>query len=214
MLHPALQDKISRLQQEQVPPARQARLQPLIDSLRRRREAGQPLTLHFICTHNSRRSQLGQAWAAAAAASVGALKVQTHSGGTEATAFFPSAVEALRRAGFGIERQAPGQRAKAEMGSPDNPRYLVTIGPEERALVCYSKRFDDPSCPQANFIAVMTCGEADQTCPVIPGAERIALLYEDPKVADGTAEEAARYDERSDQIGRELLWVFSELNKA
>jgi hypothetical protein len=34
------------------------------------------------------------------------------------------------------------------------------------------------------------------------------MLYADPKVADGTADEAATYDQRAATIACELLYVF------
>jgi len=56
----------------------------------------------------------------------------------------------------------------------------------------------------------MTCGSADEACPVVPGAAaRIALRYVDPKVADGTPEESQTYDARSREIARDLLYAFS-----
>ena len=46
--------------------------------------------------------------------------------------------------------------------------------------------------------------------PFVSGAaSRIAVPYDDPKSADGTSEETARYDERVTQIGRDMAWVFS-----
>jgi arsenate reductase len=58
----------------------------------------------------------------------------------------------------------------------------------------------------------MTCSEADRNCPNVVGATlRLPLPYEDPKAADDTPEEAARYDERSLQIATELLYVFSQV---
>ena len=152
--------------------------------------------LNFICTHNSRRSHLGMIWAAVAAHLSGRT-IQTFSGGTEATALNPRMVAALRRAGFRVEN--PGG---------ENPHYQIYFSDEETPLVCFSKRFDDPVNPTAGFAAVMTCSDADENCPFIPGAEvRIPLTYEDPKVADDTPEEAERYDERLRQIGRELIWA-------
>jgi hypothetical protein len=56
----------------------------------------------------------------------------------------------------------------------------------------------------------MTCSSADKNCPVVRGAaERVSLPYDDPKIADGTAEEAATYDDRCAQIAREMLYAFS-----
>lgn len=83
---------------------------------------------------------------------------------------------------------------------------FVTVG-------AFSKKIDDPANPSADFVAVMTCSQADAACPVVPGAtRRVTVPYEDPKVADGTPEETQRYDERVAQIGRDLVWVFSKLS--
>ena len=67
-------------------------------------------------------------------------------------------------------------------------------------LVCFSKKYDDESNPtNLDFLAAMhdIARKSDQECPVVFGAsERIKLLYKDPKVADGTPQEAAKYNER------------------
>ena len=58
----------------------------------------------------------------------------------------------------------------------------------------------------------MTCSDADENCPFIPGTEmRIPVRYEDPKEFDGTPEESLRYDERSRQIASEMFFVFSQV---
>lgn len=156
--------------------------------------------LNFICTHNSRRSHLSQIWAQVFGHYYG-IDLSTYSGGTEATAFHPNAVEALRRAGFTIVR-----------GDGDNPKYEVSFADEAEAMICFSKTFDDSFNPQADFAAVMTCSDADEECPFVPGANaRIKLLYEDPKVADGTPEEAKKYDERCTQIASEMNYIFSSI---
>lgn len=150
----------------------------------------------FICTHNSRRSHMSQVWAQTGARYFGLEGVRTYSGGTEATAFNPRAVAALERAGFEIERGY----------GVDNPVYTVRGG--DLAMECFSKRFGDRPNPQQEFAAVMTCSDADQACPFVPGASmRFAIAYVDPKVADGTPEEAATYDERCAQIAAEMLWT-------
>ncbi|MEP1095324.1 MAG: protein-tyrosine-phosphatase [Cyclobacteriaceae bacterium] len=159
--------------------------------------------LNFICTHNSRRSHLGQIWAQTAAAYFDE-EVVTFSGGTEATVFHPNAIAALKRAGFEIEAS-----------DETNPRYSVRFSRQADPLVCFSKKYDDEPNPKSDFAAIMTCSEADQECPIIPGvSERIKLLYEDPKIADGTSEEASKYDERCRQIATEMLYVFSKLKEA
>ena len=54
---------------------------------KRKREGATQIT--FVCTHNSRRSHLGQIWATVAAHVYGVSGVTAYSGGTEATAFNP-----------------------------------------------------------------------------------------------------------------------------
>lgn len=180
---------------DQIPAERQDLLKRLAEHVRGRADG--TAALNFICTHNSRRSHLAQIWSAVAAEYFGLDQVQTYSGGTEATAFNPRAVAALERVGFRIDK--PGG---------DNPHYLVHFSDDHEPLECWSKTFDDPANPDADFAAVMTCSDADQNCPFIPGAKpRLPLTYEDPKEADDTPAEASRYDERVRQIGREIFFA-------
>ena len=167
-----------------------------------RATAGRPSRLTFICTHNSRRSQLAQIWARAAAAHLGVPAVETYSGGTEATAFNPRAVAAMRRAGFRIDDPDGG----------DNPVYRVRFADGAEPMECFSKLYHQAPNPEREFCAVMTCSAADATCPVVLGAaERISLPYDDPGFFDGSDREAAAYDERCRQIAREMLAVFSKV---
>jgi hypothetical protein len=76
----------------------------------------------------------------------------------------------------------------------------------------FSKTFDMASNPSDNFVAIMNCNEADEACPFVRGATlRISLPYDDPKLADGTPEQANRYDERTRQIAREMFYLFSRV---
>jgi arsenate reductase len=185
----------------QITPERKEALEKLTAYIRAQKDSGFAVQLTFICTHNSRRSHLGQIWAAAAASYYGIEGVTTYSGGTEATAFNPRAVAAMERAGFVIDN--PGG---------DNPRYLVHFTEGDAGIRCFSKKYDDAVNPQKDFAAIMTCSQADADCPFIPGAKfRLALPYNDPKEADNTPQETERYDERCRQIGREIMYAFSKL---
>jgi arsenate reductase (thioredoxin) len=187
---------------DQIPAARKEQLTPLVNYVRERTKAGQPIKLTFICTHNSRRSHLSQIWARTAAERYGVAKVETFSGGTETTAFNPRAVAALRRAGFLIDDQL-------EVG---NPKYEVRWHADAAPLTCFSKKYDQSPNPRGDFAAVMTCTQADEACPVVAGAAaRIAIPYDDPKAFDNTPEEQRMYDERTAQIARELLYVFAQV---
>jgi len=203
-MHPSLGDYIDRaaLHIGEIADERRS----LLDEVARfvsskRREPGAVAALTFICTHNSRRSQMAQLWAAAAAAHHGIDQVRTYSGGTAVTAFDPRAVAAMQRAGFAIE------------GSEgDNPRYRATFDQGGPVVECFSKTYDDPSNPAEGFAAIMTCADADEACPVVFGAAmRAPIRYEDPKVADGMPTETASYDARCLQIATEMLYLFSRV---
>ena len=205
-MHPRLQSSVERALQTvpAIPLERRTLLDTVVEYIVSRRSAGEEARLTFICTHNSRRSQMGQLWAAAGASYFGVDGVQTFSGGTEVTAFNPRAVAALRRAGFAFEQPRPEN---------ENPHYLASYSDDAPKIECFSKVYDDPFNPADGFAALMTCGEADEACPVVLGAAaRVPLRYVDPKSADGTPEEAAAYDERSAQIAAEMLYVFSNID--
>ncbi len=175
-------------------------LESIAAFVRAKTAAGEPSRLNFICTHNSRRSHMSQLWAQIAAQYFSVPGVETFSGGTEATAFDPRAVAALRRAGFLVEHSTEGV----------NPVYAVSFEPGMEPLLAFSKVYSDSPNPQQGFAAVMTCSSADASCPIVFGAaERFAIPYDDPKEFDGTEREAEAYDERCRQIAREMLYLFS-----
>ena len=188
---------------DQIPDERKKQLKKLAQFVQTKIKSGEEAQLIFICTHNSRRSHMSQLWARMAADYYEVPNVRTFSGGTEATAFNPRAVAALERAGFTIEKTSEG----------DNPHYRVAYASDALAQEAFSKKYDDAANPQKNFAAIMTCSQADENCPFVPGATlRVAIPYEDPKEADGIPEEATRYDERSRQIATEMLYCFSQVN--
>jgi len=185
---------------DRIPRERKAQLDQLSDYLRECQTSGKPALLIFICTHNSRRSHMSQLWAAVAAVHYGIENVETYSGGTECTAFNPRAVAAMERAGFKVEIEKAVQ----------NPKYHLSFADNSKPQTCFSKVYSEDTNPTADFCAVLTCSSADKNCPNVVGAiKRVAIPYEDPKIADGTPGESSKYDERSAQICRELLYAFS-----
>jgi hypothetical protein len=206
-LLPALQDFVAQRAGEfsSIPADRKQQLQQVADFVREQVQAGKPARLTFICTHNSRRSHLAQVWAQTAAAHYGVSTVETYSGGTEATAFNPRAIAALRRAGFSIPDPDAAQ----------NPHYRLSFAKEADPLDCFSKVYHDAPNPAGDFCAVMVCGEADRNCPLVKGAvRRLAIPYDDPKAFDGTPQESEQYDQRCRQIAREMLYIFWQLRSA
>lgn len=202
-LHPDLQRYVNERvlpAMTSIPTERKESLDLIAAFVKERKSEAKTADLTFICTHNSRRSHLSQLWAATAAWSFGQDHVRTYSGGTDATAFNPRAVAAVQRAGFNVLTPA-GM----------NPVYQVSFTRDRNPEDCWSKKYDDPANPQKDFCAVMTCSEADTNCPIVRGAlDRVSLPYNDPKEADGTPEEAARYDERCLQIAAELWYVMQQ----
>lgn len=156
--------------------------------------------LNFICVQNSRRSHFGQVWAKIASFYYGIKGVDVFSGGTEVSALNANAAAALQRAGIQITKTGEGP----------NPDYTVNTGENLPAFTIYSKLYDDVDNPQNGFAAVMVCGEGDEACPLVNGADKRFLTpYPDPKKFDGTVQQDAMYDERCQQIAREVLFIFS-----
>ncbi|MCA4893841.1 MAG: protein-tyrosine-phosphatase [Cytophagales bacterium] len=203
MLLPTLQATAESLALlfDQLPTERKTLLTELTHFIQQS-PAGQPVYLNFICTHNSRRSHIAQLWAQASADYFGVKDIVCLSGGTEATAFNPRAVKAMQEAGFQITIEIPG----------DNPVYQVSYSATDSPIKVFSKKYDDPFNNNPGFAAIMTCSHADENCPLVLGAKtRIAITYDDPKEFDGTPLESAKYAERVQQIGREMLYAFSKM---
>ena len=174
-------------------------LDSLVNYLLEVSSGGSVPQLNFICTHNSRRSQFSQLWCKVMSVYFN-FPVDAFSGGTAVTACNERTIASLERFGFDIDKT-----------EGENPRYYVSIASNVQ-LTLFSKLFDDAENPTSNFAAVMTCSDADENCPFIPGCDqRIPLRFEDPKQFDDTELEARKYDERSTQIARELKYVFTKL---
>jgi hypothetical protein len=184
------------LELDQIPAERKAVLDGLAEFYR----SSESKAFNFICTHNSRRSHLGQIWGAVVCDYLGIARMASFSGGTEATAMNPRIVAALERVGL-VVAGTPGE----------NPRYAVRWSTDE-GVTCWSKTYSDPANPASDFCAVMTCTDADEGCPVVLGAAaRISLPFIDPKVSDDTPSEALTYDARCRQIAREMLHAFGQV---
>ncbi len=153
--------------------------------------------LVFICTHNSRRSQLAEIWFNALCNHY-SKDALAFSGGTEATAFNPRMVKALTDYGFSIHSYK----------STENPTYYLNSLKHKY----FSKEYNHSYNPDGNFIAVMVCSDAEQNCPLVLGAKhRFALQYLDPKAFDNTAQEEEAYAKKVVEVGTELLFLIKLL---
>jgi protein-tyrosine phosphatase/arsenate reductase len=201
IMNPFEKEKIAAFikQFDSIPKERQAVLDALSIAIADSQTKYQTVNLLYVCTHNSRRSHFGQVAGSLAAAYFGFDMVQCYSAGTEVTAMNSNAVNALIDFGFSVTSD----------NATNNPLYTFEMD-SVNPIQCFSKCFDDGSIPKGNVIAIMTCTDAEQNCPFIPGAiRRIPLPYNDPKQSDGSGKEQEVYADRFQQILTEALYVFS-----
>lgn len=198
-----IQEFIEALDTANLPEERKNVLQPLIDYIISKKKEEKPIQLNFICTHNSRRSHLAQVWAQTLAEYFNVPNIECFSGGTEATAVYPIVIETLENIGFEISKE----------GDSKNPLYSINYSLGAKPVIAFSKKYDDDFNPQSAFAAIMTCSQADGGCPFVAGSEkRISIMYEDPKISDGTPQQKEVYLERNSQIATEMKFVFSQIN--
>ena len=164
----------------------------------------QKIKINFICTHNSRRSQLAQVWAFFAINYFQLSNIFSLSGGTEVTKFHRNAVKVLQYAGFEFD---------LDNFSHQNPKYLVSFKGCKTPLRVFSKIFEDP-INEFPYIAITTCNNAHESCPFIPDAiHRLHLPYSDPKIFDNTHKTREKYLETSNLIAGEIYFIFEEINR-
>lgn len=199
-----LEKTIDSFDYKTISEERKTILEPLIEYIRNKVLNNDEIRLNLICTHNSRRSHLSQIWAQTAAFYFNISKVFCYSGGTEATEMFPMVIKTLANQGFQIKAISEG----------NNPIYSIKYSENEPPIICFSKTYDDNFNPQSQFVAILTCSQADGGCPFIAGAEkRIPITFDDPKAFDNTPQQTEKYQERSIQIATEMFYVFSKIKK-
>jgi len=193
-----MEDKLSSISE-----VRKNKLMPLVYFILDNQRANDPTELIFVCTHNARRSHLAQLWAAAAALHCDLENIDTYSGGVEVTRIHPNAIASLERSGFDFSGEDEGA----------NPAFLVQLG-DSVMIEVFSKKYDDDTNPQKNFAAILVCSEVAEACPYVEGASlRQPIAYDDPKEFDGTELADEKYDERSLQIGTEMLFVMKTVSE-
>ncbi len=159
--------------------------------------------LNFICTHNSRRSQLSQIWAHYAIEKYKLKRIKSYSGGTEVTAFHRNTIKTLQKAGF---------KFKLINYSHENPIYEITFSKAKNSITGFSKLYND-SINNDPYIVITTCSNAEQNCPFIPEAvERFHVGYTDPKVSDDSESMDKTYLETNKQIAAEMDFLFLQVS--
>ena len=144
----------------------------------------------FMCTHNSRRSQLSEVWANILSNRLN-LKLSFFSAGTEKTKVYKEVIETLCRVGVDINKE----------GKLNLTSNTINI---------YSKTLDE--IKEDKFIGIMNCSDAEKHCPLDPRSKKnIKLFYDDPKKYDRTTKESDEYDRTCRLIASELNAIFKLL---
>ena len=173
----------------------------IIDELK----IGNNINLNFICTHNSRRSQLAQVWSNYAAHYFKLKSIKTFSGGTAVTAFYRNTVKTLQEVGF---------KFQISEFSHSNPEYVIEYENCTNPIIGFSKYFDDRHNKKP-FIAITTYSNAEKNCPVISDTiKRFSLPFSDPKIYDNSQNQAEKYLDTNKQIAGEIHYIFKMINQA
>jgi arsenate reductase len=161
------------------------------------------ININFICTHNSRRSQLGQVWSFFAA-DYFKLPINAFSGGTEVTAFHRNTVKTLTEVGFKFD---------VDEFSHTNPIYRISFSDDNPSLLGFSKLYNNIENKTPYFV-LTTCNNADENCPFIPEAiDRFHVPYIDPKHSDDSAIQDETYLKTSGIIAAQMYYLFNEIKK-
>jgi arsenate reductase (thioredoxin) len=165
-------------------------------------KANKKVNLNYICTHNSRRSQLAQVWSSYACNYFKLSEVNSFSGGTAITAFYRNTVKTLQEVGFNFQ---------IVEFSHQNPVYAINYKNCIDPIIGYSKLYDD-EYNKKPFIAIITCSNAEENCPFIPDTiERFHLPFNDPKSFDNSLNQAEKYMETNKQIAGEIHFIFEKI---
>ena len=189
------------LNDSEIKSSRIERLNSIAESLSSVYRQDDSLNLNFICTHNSRRSQLAQVWMHYFS-QLFHLNIHSYSSGTEVSEVHPNTLSALEESGFEVEKS---------WETNNNPRYKLNFSETKGSILLFSNSIDDQSLPK-KFVAITTCSQADENCPFIPQARmRFSLTYEDPGKYDGSDREIEAYKQANKKIATELFYLISKL---
>lgn len=184
---------------------RRLKLLPLVNYFQTQLSKESPIAVHFICTHNSRRSQFAQIWMQVAAHHFNIPYVHCFSGGTEVTAVSIWVLREMQQCGLQVQKLCNGE----------NPIYAVKYSENEVPVFVFSKKIESVINPINGFMAILTCAEANEACPHVLGAQiRISLPYDDPKLRE-VDEQLVQiaYQKTNLEIAREMFYVLSQLTR-
>ena len=195
-VHDGIKEYILELKENSISKKRLKNLEKIINEINRYTIDKNYPKIIFICTHNSRRSQLAEIWAHTFNF-VFEKNIKVFSAGTVKDKFSSRLVSVLKEIGFKVKKKSN--------------KFIFNFSENHNSIPMNSKLIDEIYLKD-NFITIMTCSNADKNCPVIPNAlSRILLSYEDPKKFDFTNQETKKYKETSHKIALEFYYIFKNL---
>ncbi len=145
----------------------------------------------FLCTHNSRRSQICEVWGKVFA-EIYRKKININSAGAFKTVVHSQVYESIVKCGLVV----------------DNKKEIFF---DKKKFKLNSKTID--SLTMKNFIAVMTCSNAEKSCPNDPRSIRnIKMFFNDPRIYDETDKMSREYLNTTIYIAEELNYIFKNIN--
>src|SRR5690606_19892360 len=156
-----LRETMDQIADLEIGEARKTKLDLLKAYVQQKIQQRESVLLNSVCTHNARRSQFAQVWAQIVSTYYHVPDVYAYSGGTEVSTFHAQVVHTLQTQGCVVMKLADSE----------NPIYMIKYSRERVPLIGFSKVYNHPFNPASDFASIMTCGQADQGCPFIPGAE-------------------------------------------
>ena len=115
-------DLINRIDNSSISDQRKELIKPLKEYLSSKIKQKSEVNINFICTQNSRRSQLSQVWAKVIGDFYG-LNINTFSGGVEITSCNERTINSLFRLGCGINN----------LGG-ENPYYEIKYADDKKPI--------------------------------------------------------------------------------
>ena len=148
-------------------------------------------TIVFLCTHNSRRSQLCEVWGNYFAY-VYNRNINILSAGAVKTKVYKEVYKSLERVGVKVDKNSSVNIEN------------ITIAPFSKTLT---------EVKEKEFMSIMTCSDSEKTCPADPRSIiNLQLFYEDPRRYDNTPDEAEEYDKTSFMIATEINYILKKIN--
>ena len=198
MINRKIKDFISNLNLNTIPADKINAIEALTKTLKKNIDLNIKSKLNFICTHNSRRSQLCQVWSDTISSYYGFTNILSYSGGTETTEVNKNIIDTLIDIGFSIKKNKDFT----------NPVYFVNNGLKKN-IKLFSKPYTDNFNPSEKFIAVINCSNADKSCTYVEGAsERISLPFNDPGEYDRTRLKFKKYRVSNIEIASSLKYLY------